>query len=276
MEETTVMQAQAAPASPPTGGKIFAAIAGVMRDVKPVAKDGTNTQQNFKYRKIDDVYDGLNRALVNNCVVIVPEVLEWTKSEAKTSKGYTLYFVQLKVRYTLFAEDGSHVSAIMMGEGMDSGDKAFNKAMTAAYKYLCFETFCIPIEDLADDPDKESLEFEGQKQQKPTRKTSAAAARGADQSHRPASKAQKPQNQPGQAQQSNQEAPKEDPSQKKITAAMVATLQKEIARLGQTKESFLKYFKADKMEDLTIIQFRNAMKMFWKQDEKQKQEEKQN
>ena len=38
---------------------------------------------------------------------------------------------------------------------MDSGDKASNKAMSAAFKYACFQTFCIPTEEMQD-PDAET------------------------------------------------------------------------------------------------------------------------
>jgi hypothetical protein len=34
----------------------------------------------------------------------------------------------------------------MYGEAMDSGDKATNKAMSAAYKYACMQAFSIPTE----------------------------------------------------------------------------------------------------------------------------------
>ena len=34
----------------------------------------------------------------------------------------------------------------MVGEAMDSADKATNKALSAAYKYACFQVFCIPTE----------------------------------------------------------------------------------------------------------------------------------
>ncbi|MFS0844210.1 MAG: ERF family protein [Roseburia hominis] len=30
---------------------------------------------------------------------------------------------------------------------MDSGDKATNKAMSVAFKYACFQVFCIPTEE---------------------------------------------------------------------------------------------------------------------------------
>ena len=38
----------------------------------------------------------------------------------------------------------------MIGEAMDSGDKATNKAMSAAYKYAAFQTFAIPTEGTPD------------------------------------------------------------------------------------------------------------------------------
>ena len=34
----------------------------------------------------------------------------------------------------------------MMGEAMDRGDKSINKAFSAAYKYLCLQVFCVPLE----------------------------------------------------------------------------------------------------------------------------------
>ena len=48
------------------------------------------------------------------------------------------------------SEDGSNVSAVVIGEGMDTGDKATNKAMAIAFKYACFQVFCIPTEEMQD------------------------------------------------------------------------------------------------------------------------------
>jgi hypothetical protein len=45
----------------------------------------------------------------------------------------------------------------MFGEAMDSGDKATNKAMSAAYKYACFQAFSIPTES-RDDEDHQTHE----------------------------------------------------------------------------------------------------------------------
>ena len=43
-------------------------------------------------------------------------------------------------------EDGSKHTVKTYGEAMDSGDKATNKAMSAAYKYAAFQAFAIPTE----------------------------------------------------------------------------------------------------------------------------------
>lgn len=64
-----------------------------------------------------------------------------------------------KMKYRFFAVDGSYVDAVVVGEGMDSGDKATNKAMSVAFKYACFQTFCIPTENLIDDPDADTPEL---------------------------------------------------------------------------------------------------------------------
>jgi hypothetical protein len=63
-----------------------------------------------------------------------------------------------KIKYTFYAEDGTKVSAVVVGEAFDSGDKATNKAMSIAFKYACYQVFCIPTEDMKD-PDSESHEI---------------------------------------------------------------------------------------------------------------------
>ena len=81
-------------------------------------------------------------------------MLESTREERVTAKGSALLSAILKVRYHFTAIDGSEVCATVIGEGMDSGDKASNKALAVAYKYACFQVFCIPTEEIkAADPD---------------------------------------------------------------------------------------------------------------------------
>lgn len=136
---------------------ICKAILAVMADIGAIGKDSTNSQQGFKYRGVDAVMNALQPAMLKNNVFVVPEVLEQTREERVNSKGTTLLYSILKVKFTFFADDGSNLSAVVIGEGMDSGDKASNKAMSVAFKYACFQVFCIPTEEMRD-PDAECHE----------------------------------------------------------------------------------------------------------------------
>lgn len=122
---------------------IYEAISKCMEEIGAVGKDDVNKQQGFKYRGIDAVMNAINPALVKNHVFIVPEVMDQQRQERTTSKGSVLIYSICRIKYTFFAEDGSYIEAITVGEGMDSGDKATNKAMAIAFKYACFQVFCI-------------------------------------------------------------------------------------------------------------------------------------
>ena len=129
---------------------IFEAINAIMADIGAIGKNSKNTQQGFMYRGIDAVMNALNPALIKHKVFIVPEVLEQTREERKTANEKVLIYSICKIKFTFYAEDGSHIEAVVVGEGMDSGDKATNKALSVGYKYACFEVFCIPTEELLD------------------------------------------------------------------------------------------------------------------------------
>ena len=137
---------------------IYAAISGVMEDIKAVGKDALNKTQGFKYRSIDAVMNALNPAMIKHKIFCAPEVIEQIREERTTGKGSTLIYSVCKIRYRFFTVDGSYIDAVVVGEGMDSGDKATNKAMSVAFKYACFQTFCIPTENLIDDPDADTPE----------------------------------------------------------------------------------------------------------------------
>ena len=121
-----------------------------MQESIAISKDKTNKQQGFKYRGIDDVMNTFYPLLSKHKVFIVPEVLEQTREERVSKQGGTLLYSILKIKYTFYAEDGSSVSAIVVGEGMDSADKASNKAMAIGMKYAMFQVFCIPTEEMPD------------------------------------------------------------------------------------------------------------------------------
>ena len=137
--------------------KIYEAIPAIMSELGAVGKNDTNEIQRYKYRGIDAVMNAVNPLLVKNKVFVIPEVLEQTREERTNAKGTTLIYSICKIKFTFCAEDGSHIEAITIGEGMDTGDKATNKAMAVALKYALFQVFCIPTEEMKqDDPDRET------------------------------------------------------------------------------------------------------------------------
>ena len=136
---------------------IYEAISATMADIGAIGKTTKNTQQGFMYRGVDAVMNALQPAMLQNHIFVVPKVLEQTREERTSTRGGTLIYSILRIEFTFYAEDGSSVSATVIGEGMDSGDKASNKAMSVAFKYACFQVFCIPTEEMKD-PDAECHE----------------------------------------------------------------------------------------------------------------------
>lgn len=138
------------PVKPP---QVYAAIVKVMTEIgrSGIAKGRKNAQQGYTFRGIDDVYNELNALLSAAQLVILPCVQSRIVTERETKAGGVLFYVVLEVGFTFVsAEDGSTAYVQAYGEAMDSGDKATNKAMSAAYKYACMEVFCIPTEGTPD------------------------------------------------------------------------------------------------------------------------------
>ncbi len=140
---------------------IFERMIAVARDVDPIAKDRKNVQQNFKYRGVDDIYNALQAVLAKHGVFAVPYVVGERTEERKSKSGSALIYRVLTIDYWFYGEDGDWLPlpARVIGEGMDSGDKASNKAMAVADKYALLQAFKIPTDD-AKDPDGESHEVE--------------------------------------------------------------------------------------------------------------------
>lgn len=136
---------------------IFEAITGIIGEAAYVGKDSKNQQQGFKYRGIDAVMNTFNPLLAKYKVFVAPEVLSTQREERQTTRGGNLIYSLLTIKFRFYAEDGTHIEVVTVGEGMDSGDKSCNKAMSVAFKYALFQVFCIPTEEMVD-PDAESFE----------------------------------------------------------------------------------------------------------------------
>lgn len=147
---------------------IYGAMSAIMAEIDFIGKEQKNTQQGFRYRGIDDIYNSLHRLFAKHGVFVTPEVLEKVRQERETIKTWNgeqkktiLAFTCLRMKYTFYAQDGSSISCTVEGEGMDAGDKSSNKAMAVAHKYALLQVFMIPTDEVKD-PDAESHEVIGQ------------------------------------------------------------------------------------------------------------------
>ena len=142
--------------------QIYGLIGQAMKKVGAIGKDSVNEQQKYKFRGIDAVYNALNPVMSELGLFICPEILDHRREERESVKTYNgqqqktvLKYSILTIKYRMFAPDGSHVECTVVGEGMDSGDKASNKAMSVALKYAMFQLLMIPTEEMID-PDAET------------------------------------------------------------------------------------------------------------------------
>lgn len=144
--------------SQPSNKSIYQLIPLIMADVEPVAKSQKNTQQGYSFRGIDQVYAALQAILAKHGVFTVPRVINERAEERTSRSGTALIYRVLTIEYDFYAPDGSYITACVIGEGQDSGDKASNKAMSVAHKYALLQVFCIPTEE-PKDPEHDSHEL---------------------------------------------------------------------------------------------------------------------
>lgn len=139
---------------------IYETISAVMTELPAISKDRKNVKQGFMYRGIEDVMNTLQPLLIKHKLFVVPSVISQSREERKTSGGGNLIYSIINMEFVFYAEDGTSVTARVIGEGMDSGDKASNKAMSVAFKYACFQVFCIPTEAM-NEPDAKLIDPDG-------------------------------------------------------------------------------------------------------------------
>jgi hypothetical protein len=132
---------------------VYQAISNVTAELarSGIGKTKRNAAQGFSYRGVDDVMQALAAALPKCGLVMLPRVTNRTERAAPSKSGGTIYTVILDVEWDLVSTvDGTLHTIVVQGESMDSGDKATNKALSAAYKYAAVLAFSIPLEGIED------------------------------------------------------------------------------------------------------------------------------
>jgi ERF superfamily len=118
-----------------------------------ISKVNVNKEQKWNFRGIDDVYNTVSSLLAENSIVMIPRLQSREVYERTTKSGSVIFYVTLKAEFDFIScKDNSKVTIETFGEAMDTGDKATNKAMSAAQKYAVIMTFLIPTAG-ENDPD---------------------------------------------------------------------------------------------------------------------------
>lgn len=141
----------------PRPPQITAAIIAAMQAVRAVGKNGHNDDQNFKYRKYDDIITVANAALVEAGIAITATTVGIERTErqvtTKSQARRTVTNTVVHMRYTLTcAADGSAESVDWYGEASDYGDKSLGKALSYSSKMFLIDLLKIPV----DDPDADA------------------------------------------------------------------------------------------------------------------------
>jgi len=137
-------------------GLIYSAMAKILEEVAPLAKEKTNDGEGgYKYRGIDDLYNHVQPLFAKHKVFNTAEVLERHAEPMKTNNGKNMLWNKVTIRYWFHASDGSKVSSDGIAEGWSASDKGSSKAMAQCHKYAIFQLLMLPTNDMTDSDEGE-------------------------------------------------------------------------------------------------------------------------
>lgn len=145
---------------------------------KPEAPKSGGYGINYEYLSEEDIVKSLRTVLPKFGLSIVPRKMTVVQKEVyNNQKGGRMVNLLISVCYRISHTSGEYIEGEALGEGSDVGDKAANKAMTAAFKYFLRESFLIAG---GNDPDRvsseESARAQKNKNQNQTGKPAAQTA----------------------------------------------------------------------------------------------------
>lgn len=134
--------------------KVYAALRALQASLEAIPKAKTIAfGERFNYRGIDDVQLAFFAPMQAHGLMIVDVDIAYELVPYTTGKGVAATHILCTYRGAWVSlEDGSRLEFTALGEGMDSHDKAANKAKSNALKYALLHQFCIPTE-ATPDPD---------------------------------------------------------------------------------------------------------------------------
>ena len=131
---------------------IFQKLLQVKRSVDFIKK--ANQGMQYSYVSSSNVIIALRDAMNNEGLLLIPQVVESSNTTRENKKGHTVYFTELKIKFTWLntLKPDEKIDCFWYGQGIDiEGEKGVGKALTYAEKYFLLKFFNIPTDK--DDPD---------------------------------------------------------------------------------------------------------------------------
>lgn len=122
-----------------------ASLAAVLSELPAIGKNrnAPGSMGGYAFRSIEDITAALKPLLAKHGLTVVPTIIDRRDSERSIGNNRIMFVTDLLIRFTFVADDGSTVEASMWGQGTDMGDKAPQKAVTAAFKSMLSVALCI-------------------------------------------------------------------------------------------------------------------------------------
>ena len=145
-------------------GKLAAKLSKAYVAVAAVVHDDNNTEHKYSFASAETIYKACRKGMSEVGLAILPFMGDYVETPIfKIAQGGGQgdrrgAYMQVNFDYVLMdTETGYGVVIPWVGEVMEYGDKAFNKASTNATKYMLRTLFLLPT-DKDDDPDRASEE----------------------------------------------------------------------------------------------------------------------
>lgn len=113
----------------------------------------------FSFRGVDAVVNAVHPVLTRYGVTVTPEVLDVERVTTQSKNGGTMLNVYVRTRFTFHGPAGDSLSATVLGEAADAGDKATSKAQSVALRVALLQVLMLPTDE--PDPDAQGYERAG-------------------------------------------------------------------------------------------------------------------
>ena len=128
-------------------GSLSDRLARVLGNLGAIKKSGWNDFHKYEFHAAEDIMSALRGMLADEMISVTTEIIDHSIT-TDTSGKRTVRRAVVVLR-VVFTHGKESMSSQGVGEGEDSGDKAFYKAQTGALKYALRQTFLITDQESA-------------------------------------------------------------------------------------------------------------------------------